>query len=60
MPGEILDVDWTADGRLIFTRTISATASRIFTSDGPKRQTIPDATAPVRPDYRDWQVAWLR
>lgn len=61
--GEILDVDWTADGRLIFTRPITPNyggPSRIFIIDGGERQLIPDATAPARTDYRDSQVAWVR
>lgn len=61
--GEFLSVDWTPSGRLIYTRFTTgdhAGPSRIFISDGVERQLIPDATAPARLDYRDWQVAWLR
>ena len=60
---DISDVDWTAHGSLVFGRWITGShegPSRIFISDGVERQLIPDATAPPRQIYRDWQVAWLR
>jgi Tol biopolymer transport system component len=60
---DISNVDWTANGSLVFGRWITGShegPSRIFISDGVERQLIPDATAPVRQLYRDWQVAWLR
>ena len=63
LAGHFRDVDWTPDGRLIFTRAMTANTwegpSRVFISDGGERQLIPDAT-PARQIYRDWQVAWLR
>jgi hypothetical protein len=65
--GEISNVDWTHDGRLVFGRWMGIPdrdgrgPSRIFISDGgTERQLIPDATAPARQIYRDWQVAWFR
>jgi Tol biopolymer transport system component len=65
LAGWFLDVDWTPDGRLVFSKLITSTSnyegpSRIFISDGVEKQLIPDATAPARQIYRDWQVAWLR
>jgi Tol biopolymer transport system component len=60
---DISNVDWTANGSLVFARWITGShegPSRIFISDGGERQLIPDATAPARQIYRDWLVAWLR
>lgn len=60
---DISNVDWTANGRLVFGRWTTGShdgPSRIFISDGSERQLIPDATTPARQIYRDWQVAWLR
>lgn len=60
----VRNVDWTADGRLVFARSTSfysTQGSRIFVSDGGSdRQLIPDATSPAKPDYGDWDVAWRR
>jgi hypothetical protein len=57
------DVDWTPDGRLVFARFTSGSnsPSRIVVTDGgSERQLIPDATAPVKPGYSDFEVAWRR
>ena len=60
VPAPARDPDWTADGRLIYTKGHFDGPARIFISDGHERQLIPDAIAPARPDYGDRQVAWLR
>ena len=61
VPGPAYDPDWTPDGRLIYTKGPFDAPTRIFISDGgTERQLIPDATAPVRPSYRDSQAVWLR
>jgi Tol biopolymer transport system component len=61
--GRVEDVDWTPDGRLIFTKWMTGNFEgprRIFISDGGERQLIPDASAPVRANYQDSEVTWRR
>jgi Tol biopolymer transport system component len=63
--GPATSVDWTPDGKLVFTRSASpnrkAPGQRIFiAADGDERQLIPEASAPVRPDYSDREIAWRR
>jgi len=63
--GPATSVDWTPDGRLVFTRSASrdrmGPGQRIFINDhGDERQLIPEASSPVRPDYSDRQIAWRR
>jgi Tol biopolymer transport system component len=61
VPGPASDPDWTPDGRLIYTKGAPDGPARVFISDGGiERQLIPDASAPVRPSYRDSQAVWLR
>lgn len=61
VPGPVQDPDWTSDGQLIYTKGSYPGAMRIFITDGSgERQLIPEATAPTRPSYRDWQAVWLR
>jgi Tol biopolymer transport system component len=58
-----VDVDWTPDGHLIFSRFLAGShgPSRIFIAEGGLvRQLIPDATNPVRPDYHDRHPVWLK
>jgi dipeptidyl aminopeptidase/acylaminoacyl peptidase len=60
-----VDLDWTSDGRLIFTRSPSpdgnAPGRRILVSDGGlERQLIPEAGAPARSGYSDSQASWRR
>jgi TolB protein len=61
--GTITSVDWTPDGRLVYSRQIQPGflgPSRIFISDGVgERQLIPDLPA-GNPGYRDGEVVWLR
>ena len=59
--------DWTPDGRLIFTKSLSGDRNRygpgqrIFISDGGlERQLIPEAAAPARSSYSDRQATWRR
>jgi len=63
--GPAVWVDWTPDGRLIFTKSQSrdwyGPGQRIFISDGgAERQLIPDAAAPARSTYSDRHPAWRR
>jgi Tol biopolymer transport system component len=61
--GEIANVDWAPNGNLVYSRWITGShegPARIFISDGHERQLIPDASAPARQVYRDFQVAWRR
>lgn len=59
--GPAHEPDWTPDGRLIYTKGTYPGPMRIFITDGgSERQLIPDATAPARAVYRDWQPAWLK
>ena len=63
--GEVREVDWTPDGRLIFTRSQSSNwpspGRRIFISDGGgERQLIPEASPPAPAGYSDSQAAWRR
>jgi Tol biopolymer transport system component len=60
--GNVADVKWTPDGRLIYTRPAGGTGGgRIFISDGSgERQLIPEATAPLRTAYLDMQAVWRR
>ena len=63
--GEVREVDWTPDGRLIFTRAQSSNwlspGRRIFISDGSgDRQLIPEASPPAHAGYSDSQAAWRR
>lgn len=63
--GPAVGVDWTPDGRLIFTKSPSrdwyVPGQRIFISDsGVERQLIPDAAAPTRSNYSDRHPAWRR
>jgi hypothetical protein len=59
--GEIDDVEWTPDGRLIYTRSARGSGGRIFINDGgAERQLIPEATAPLRAAYLDMEVVWRR
>ena len=66
LAGQARDVDWTPDGRLIFTRSPSSAdwitpGRRIFVSAGGlERQLIPDAGAPARPGYSDSHARWRR
>ena len=66
LAGQARDVDWTPDGRLIFTRSTSSAdwltpGRRIFISDGGlERQLIPEAGAAARPGYSDSHVRWRR
>jgi TolB protein len=61
VPGPADHPDWTPAGRLIYTKGRFNDATRIFISDGgAERQLIPDATAPARASYSDWQAVWLR
>jgi Tol biopolymer transport system component len=58
--GNIADVEWTPDGRLIYTRSAGG-GRRIFISEGGvERQLIPEATAPLRAAYHDMDVVWRR
>jgi len=63
--GQATDVDWTPDGRLIFTKSPSRDRlgpnRRVFVSDGGvERQLIPEVTAPARSGYSDGQATWRR
>jgi Tol biopolymer transport system component len=58
--GNIDHVEWTPDGRLIYTSAAGG-GQRIFISDGGAgRLLIPEATAPLRAGYRDMQAVWRR
>ena len=58
--GIIADVEWTLDGRLIYTRSAGG-GQRIFISEGGvERQLIPEATAPLRAAYHDMEAVWRR
>jgi Tol biopolymer transport system component len=59
--GEIDDVEWTPDGRLIYTRSARDSGGRIFISDGGgERQLIPEATAPRQATYHEMEAVWRR
>jgi len=62
--GEVRDVDWTATGDLIFSEYLNGWSSptRIYTVGrfGGRQQVIPDAEAPAKPDYADYEVVWAR
>jgi Tol biopolymer transport system component len=63
--GPVVGVDWTPDGRLIFTKSPTpdwyVPGQRIFISDGgAERQLIPDAAAPARSNYSDRHPVWRR
>ena len=63
LAGRFTNVDWTPDGRLIFTRLMTENydgPSRIFISDGSERQLIPDGPLRRGMVYRDSQAAWAR
>lgn len=57
--------DWTPTGELIYSwftvpgKPWDGKGLRIFAS-GSDRQLIPEATAPVNPDYSDRQPVWSR
>jgi len=61
--GPATGVDWTPDGRLIFTKSPPrdwyTPGRRIFVSDGGlERQLIPEVAAPARSGYSDSQATW--
>jgi len=64
--GQFTDgLDWTPDGRLIFTKSPSgapnAPSRRIFVSNGGiEQQLIPEAASPAHPTYSDSQATWRR